>query len=274
MVKRHVVLNRFLFSCILVSLSSPMTTLRAQTQMRAAVDTHSLSLPAVGDCTLLILSPSLLEFTQISTKEKDSAWVQLKSALGSRTETAPPTAPRFEVTVGGRPVKVDVVGTKRRVLYAPVARRDLRVATQFYLRLAEPIAPQVEPPIVEVRLPNGTRAKTPLTVTATFDPQRTSPAIHVNQEGYVPTLPKRAMIGYYLGDLGEMEIPTSSGFALLDARSGETVFRGTLIPRRDIGYSTSPLTAARLAPLPRCARITRPLAAAGSRRPSSSMRYA
>ena len=33
-------------------------------------------------------------------------------------------------------------------------------------------------------------------------------------------------------------------------------------------------TAARLAPLPRWARITRPFAAAGSRRPSSSIRYA
>jgi hypothetical protein len=48
---------------------------------------------------------------------------------------------------------------------------------------------------------------------AACDPLRYSPAIHVNQEGYAPALPKKAMIGYYLGDMGELDIPASSGFA-------------------------------------------------------------
>jgi hypothetical protein len=95
--------------------------------------------------------------------------------------------------------------------------------------------------IVEVRIPGDAPGQAAISVTATFDPRRTNPAIHVNQEGYVPSLPKRAMIGYYLGDMGEMDIPSAPGFALIDARSGEPVYRGALTPRPDVGYQTSPL---------------------------------
>ena len=285
MVEWTTVLNRFLFACLVVCVAPSATALRAQT--RTAADIRSLSLPAVGDCSLQILSPSLLEFTQISTKEKNSAWPQLKNLAGARSATPPLTAPVFEVTVGGRPVKAAVVGMKRRVIYAPLARRDLRVATQFYLRLAAPLdstaatptvasqfsdmggtpmprlpavaglpagaggtgvppvgLPKTElsaAPLVEVRRPGDAPGQAAISVSATFDPRRTNPAIHVNQEGYVPSLPKRAMIGYYLGDLGEMEVPSASGFALIDARSGESVYRGALTPRPDVGYQTSPL---------------------------------
>ena len=147
MVEWAIVLNRFLFACLFFVCVAPSATgLRAQT--RTAEDTRSLSLPAVGDCSLQILSPSLLEFTQISTKEKNSAWPQLKNLAGARSNTPPPAAPVFEVTVGGQPVKAAAVGMKRRVIYAPLARRDLRVATQFYLRLAAPIDPPAATPIV------------------------------------------------------------------------------------------------------------------------------
>ena len=77
-------------------------------------------------------------------------------------------------------------------------------------------------------------------VSTTTDRRRFSPAIHVNQEGYVPSLPKKAMIGYYLGDGGELDVPGSSGFALIDARTGVTVYRAGLIPRHDVGYRTTP----------------------------------
>ncbi len=232
-------LNRFLFACIFVAVVLPAAALRAQ--LRTAVDTQTLDLPDVGDCTLQLLSPSLLEVTQITTKEKDTAWIQLKNLFGGRAGLPPPATPVFEVTVGGSPVKVAAMGMKRRVLHAPLARRDLRVATQFYLRLAVPIVASETAAMVEVRVPNPANLKSPRRVTALFDPRRTSPVIHVNQEGYGPSLPKRAMIGYYLGDLGEMEISTPSGFTLIDARSGETVHRGALTPRRDVGYKTSPL---------------------------------
>ena len=70
---------------------------------------------------------------------------------------------------------------------------------------------------------------------------RWSPAIHVNEVGYVPTLPKKAMVGYYLGSLGEMDISASDGgepvFKIIEAASGKDVFSGKLSRRHDIGFS-------------------------------------
>jgi len=232
------VLNRLLFACFVASQLLPLPALRAQT--REDVDTQSLSLPAVGECTLLILSPSLLEFTRISTEEKDPAWTQLKNALGAPADKSPPVAPAFGISVGGQQVPFEAVGTKRRVLYAPLVRRDLRVATHYYLRLADPIDPRASAPLVKVELPNSSTKNPALFAVAVFDSRRVSPVIHVNQEGYVPSLPKQAMIGYYLGDMGEMEIPSGTDFNLIDARTGEPVYRGTLTQRRDVGYTTSP----------------------------------
>jgi hypothetical protein len=216
------VLLRLLLACCAACAFPGPILLRAQ--LRAEMDTRSLSLPAVGDSTLVILSPSLLELTQISTEKPDSAW-------------PPPMPPAVAVSVGGRPLAVEAVGMKRRVLYAPLARRDLRVATEYYLRLSEPIALSGPAQSVEIRELGQGR----LLAAAPCDPRRTSPAIHVNQEGYAPSLPKKAMIGYYLGDMGEMEIPDSAGFTLIDARTGATVYRGSLTLRRDVGYRTSPL---------------------------------
>jgi hypothetical protein len=71
-------------------------------------------------------------------------------------------------------------------------------------------------------------------------PLRYSPAIHVNQEGYVPDFPKQAMVGHYIGSLGEMTIPTGDGFKIVDARTGVEVFQGNLQQRSDVGYPYSP----------------------------------
>ncbi|MCX6953502.1 MAG: glycoside hydrolase family 9 protein [Verrucomicrobia bacterium] len=206
-------------------------------QTRTATDATALALPPVGDCTLLILAPDLLEVTVISTKEMTSPWGQLKSALalGSAEPSTPPT---FEVTVDGRAASAAQVGLKRRVLYAPLARRDLRVATQYYLRLATPLASPAS--VVTARSAIGLTNSPPRIARAIFTADRTSPAIHVNQEGYVPSLPKRAIVGYYLGDLGEMEIAAASGFDLVEEPSGKSVYHGSLTPRRDVGYTTTP----------------------------------
>ena len=217
--------TRLLIACCVACAFHSATALRAQS--RSEVDTLSLSLPAVGDCSLQVLSPSILELTRISTKQRQDAWPA-------------PEPPAVEVTVGGRRVVVGAAGTKRRVVYAPLARRDLRVATQFYFRLADPVDPDGPSQTVEVRFPADLPGGPLLTVSAGTDPRRYSPAIHVNQEGYVPSLPKKAVVGYYLGDGGEMEIPTSSGFVLIDARTGVPVYRGSLTQRRDIGYRTTP----------------------------------
>ena len=62
-----------------------------------------------------------------------------------------------------------------------------------------------------------------------MDPLRFNPAIHVNQEGYVPNYSKKAMVGYYAGSMGEMSVPASAGFKLVDANTGALTPRGQTI---------------------------------------------
>ena len=71
--------------------------------------------------------------------------------------------------------------------------------------------------------------------TSTNSAQRFSPAIHVNQAGYVLNFPKKAMVGYYLGTLGELSIPTNGGFQIVNVQSGAVVFNGVLTRRPDVG---------------------------------------
>src|SRR5204862_4906453 len=127
-------------------------------------------------------------------------------------------------------------GFKRRPLYAPLNNYDLRIDNCLYLQLASPVADNVP---VQVTNPSGSLWKSNTLFVATTDPLRYSPAIHVNQEGYVPSFPKKAIVGYYLGNLGEMPI-TATTFSIVDASSGAQVFSGTLTLRKDVGYKYSP----------------------------------
>jgi hypothetical protein len=56
----------------------------------------------------------------------------------------------------------------------------------------------------------------------------------------MPNYAKKAMVGQYLGNLGEMNIPASAGFKLVDANTGTTVYTGTLNVRADQGYTYTP----------------------------------
>ena len=116
---------------------------------------------------------------------------KIQAAFGAAVDPPERGLKTLEVTVDGRPAKVEATGWKRRAVYAPIARRDLRVATQLYLRLATPIDFSGGTKTVAVR--DGAAEFAPLT--ARTERQRLSPAIHVNQEGYVPTFPKKAMRG-------------------------------------------------------------------------------
>ena len=68
---------------------------------------------------------------------------------------------------------------------------------------------------------------------------RLSPAIHVNQTGYMPGFAKKAMVGEYLGSLGEMAWPPGAlpGFKLVEAQTGKQVFSGALLLRPDVGFT-------------------------------------
>ncbi len=215
--------------CTLLFVVSPLCELCGQT--RTATGAHALALPLPGERTLRLLSPTLLEITLITLSPPGAGAAPPELALKLKT---------LEVAVDGQPAKIAATGWKRRAVYAPLARRDLRVGTQFYLQLAEPIALASEPRNIVVYEPaaGGNRAFDALTVRA--DPRRLSPVIHVNQEGYMPSLPKKAMLGYSLGDLGELKISAATGFTLIDAQSGQEVFHGVLEPRRDGGHSATP----------------------------------
>jgi hypothetical protein len=204
----------------------------------SVVDYTTPELPAVGDSTLHVLTPSLLELKLINTKQLDPARVgQWDFVDGGGNFIAPP-ASAFSVTVNGQPVAVTAVGFKRRPLYAPLTKYDLRVDNSLYLQLAAPVADEQE---VEVTNPDGSLwSAASMKFSTVVDPLRYSPAIHVNQEGYLPKFSKKAMVGYYAGSFGELLIPTTGGFKLVNAANGKTAFKGQLVQRKDSGYTYSP----------------------------------
>ena len=57
----------------------------------------------------------------------------------------------FQVSSGGKQFDVIAAGFKRRVVYAPLKKRDLRIGNQLYLQLASPIK---EGEAVEVKNPD------------------------------------------------------------------------------------------------------------------------
>jgi hypothetical protein len=201
------------------------------------IDYTSLQLPNVGDNALHILTPNLLELKVINTKQPDPATVSSWNLVDSGGNFSAPAASSFTVTANGQTINVTGVGFKRRPIYAPMLGYDLRIENSMYLQLASPIS---DNQAVEVKNPSGALWASTTKFTATANPLRYSPAIHVNQEGYMPSYTKKAMIGYYAGNLGEMAIPSSGGFKIVDATTGVQVFQGTINQRLDSGYTYNP----------------------------------
>jgi len=56
----------------------------------------------------------------------------------------------------------------------------------------------------------------------------------------VPAFSKKAMVGYFVGSMGEMDVPSGNGFKLVDAATGAEVFQGTLKARADVGFTYTP----------------------------------
>ncbi len=192
-------------------------------------------MPLVGQNMLRVLTPTLLELHLINTKPAGgsvTAWDFVNSSGGLQL----PAASLFAVTANGTPVVVQSVGFKRRPLYGPLAQRDLRIDNCIYLQLAAPISDNAT---VAVLNPGGSLWSSTTSFNSKADPMRYNPAIHVNQEGYVPSFPKKAMIGFYLGSMGEMTLPSTS-FSVVDAKTGAQVFQGTLSVRTDAGYAYTP----------------------------------
>jgi len=208
----------------------------AVVQIPVLTNADPLHLPLVGQNELHILSSNVLEVKLITTKSLAAGVGQwdFVSALGLPML---PASAKFVVLVDGKPDLVSAVSFKRRPLYAPLASYDLRINNDLYLQLASPVASNQT---VQVLNPDASLWSPTMRFRATADPLRFNPAIHVNQVGYVPAMPKQAMVGYYLGSLGELSV-TATNFQIADAKTGAVVFNGKLNPRPDIGYNYTPL---------------------------------
>jgi hypothetical protein len=191
--------------------------------------------PEVGEHALHILSPNLIELFLVNTKQPDPANVTLWDWVDGNQNFIAPNTSSIKVIINGKTNNVPSIGFKRRPLYAPLLYWDLRIGNELYLRLSNAIPTGATIQVIN----NGSLWPTNMLFTATANPLRFNPAIHVNQEGYLPTYPKKAAIGYYVGNLGEMTIPTNS-FLIANSQNGATVFQGTMTLRPDTGYLYTP----------------------------------
>ncbi|MDB6065738.1 MAG: hypothetical protein JWR26_1946 [Pedosphaera sp.] len=201
-------------------------------------DVFPLDLPRTGDSVLRCIAPQLLELTFITSKQPDPAPVREWDFVGVDGRLHLPAASNIVVTMDGTNDPVITIGFRRRVVYAPLKERDLRIGNYLYLKLATPIRENQSVEVKDREMKLWT-AKTKFAVK--FDPQRWSPAIHVNQVGYLPDAPKTAMVGYFLGSLGELDLNQLSitnpvTFALLEAQTGRRVYEGRLSLRTDHGF--------------------------------------
>ena len=199
-------------------------------------DSNPLTLPKPGAHQLRILTPRVLELTLITTKEPAPAPIQQWNFIATNGNARLPSASEFSVIRGGAKVPVTKVGFKRRVLYAPLRQRDLRIANELYLQLGEALPPDA---VVEVKNASGRLWPAGMHFTARLDASRLSPVLHVNQVGYAPAGPKMAMAGYYLGSLGELPLPAGEKgipFSILENGTTKIAFSGTMKARRDSGF--------------------------------------
>src|SRR5207237_1181848 len=177
---------------------------------QSSMDEAPLTLPAIGSNNLRVLSPTLVELVLINTKAPDPATVTQWNFVDASGVLTLPAASEFVVTADGRSIGVQSVGFKRRTLYAPVidypktiSDRDLRISNSIYLQLSSPIA---DNETVTVSNPSHALWPASMSFVDTADPLRWSPVVHVNQVGYMPSYAKKAMVGYFLGSMGEMDV--------------------------------------------------------------------
>jgi hypothetical protein len=203
----------------------------------STVDYLTLAAPAIGDYAVRALTPTLLELKLINTKLASSSMVNEWNFVDANFQFNGPTPGAFAVTVNNAAVPVTAVGFKRRPLYAPSSLYDLRIENSLYLQLGSPVSDNA---VVEVKNPDGTLWNSSRQFKSTVDPLRYNPALHVNQEGYMPAYVKKARVGYYTGSMGELNVPTTGGFKIVDSETGAQVFQGTLTLRKDVGYTYVP----------------------------------
>ncbi|MEM6911243.1 MAG: glycoside hydrolase family 9 protein [Verrucomicrobiota bacterium] len=194
-----------------------------------------LSPDPVGHMELRILSEDFLELHLVN-QESGGQWLPAEWDFGQTDGSAQlPLAGDFSVVANGAAVTVEAVGFRRRALYAPHGIDDLRVGNWLTLKLAQSLPAGAQ---VEVSHPDATRFPPALDFSATMEADRISSAIHVNQVGFPMSGPKQAVVGDYLGSLGELPIGPRP-FWLVDEHD-VTVFSGTLTAKPDLFFAIVP----------------------------------
>ena len=129
-----------------------------------------------------------------------------------------------ELSIDGAEVTVEEVGVK----IIPVGKTETPwppkaiMRTDVFLRLSGPL-PEDRP----VRITAPSRLL-PAPVEVTWSTTRLSPAIKINQVGFLPDdKGKAAFVGLYLGTMGPMTIK-ATGFEVVDLIRAQVVFRGKL----------------------------------------------
>ena len=226
---RHVV-----FIMILSAATGSSQTISAL-QLLDRIDGLNGQSPQVGDSALRAITPKILEVSRINTQPKagvPDSWNFVQS-----TGFTSPTSGSMVVEVDGQVVGASIIGFQRRVAYAPLETRDLRIHNRVFIELASPAALNS---MISVRTTDWETPGLESTYHARLNADRRNPALHVNQEGYATTGAKQAVIGYYLGSAGELTIP-GSNYQLIDIKTGQSVFTGTLAPRPDLDFATTPI---------------------------------
>ena len=195
-------------------------------------DANPLEVPPVGAWRFRVLSPAVLEVQAITTVQPGRRPATWDFVDDRRDPSRLPAPAEFRVEANGRAIRVRAVGFRRRVLYAPYGRRDLRLDNRLFLSLDDRIP---DGALVTLRNPARTVWTGLDALKARADVNRASPAIHVNQVGYVPAFPKHAFVGYYLGTLGELPCP-SDRFEVVEEATGRTVLERALARRRERGF--------------------------------------
>jgi Glycosyl hydrolase family 9/Cellulase N-terminal ig-like domain len=211
-------------------------------------DDDPLRLPPVGSYQLRVLTPTVLELTLVTTKPPDPAPVGRWNFVQAGGQCRLPSPGEFVVAADGKRLPVKAVGFRRRVLYAALRHYDLRIGNYIYLELGGPVETNQ---VVEVKNPDQKLWPASVDYRVKAAPLRWSPVLHVNQTGYLPAYPKEAMVGYYLGSLGELRLVKASSlgehsdagaakapasFEILETGSNREVFHGSLVRRPDSGF--------------------------------------
>lgn len=187
-------------------------------------DNNLMALPNIGDQEIRILNETTIELINIVGKPSVSSpvtdWNFVNSGVFS-----PPTG--ITVLINGASVPIINTYFRSRPIYISPKLRDIRIGSHLFLTVAN------IPDNASVQVSSST-----MSFLATKLPTRYSPVIHTSHLGYLPNSQKLFMVGYYLGNGGELPI-SAVQFKMLDSTS-KVVFTGSLVARKDVGFAYTP----------------------------------